>query len=96
MRSTQARDHCTNRGYSPLRSKANQADSGSLRAVVAARVRRIAKTQAPPLATLQCTNSTKCVRDGPGWNGSQKYCVSLTTFPSLNSMMLTEYEGVPS
>ena len=72
----------------------NRADSGSLREVIGARV-RARKIRAPPLAWVQCTNSTKCARDGPGWNGSQKYCVSLATFPSLNSMMLTEYEGEP-
>ena len=33
--------------------------------------------------------STRCDRDGPGMNGSPKYCVSRATFPSLNSMMLT-------
>ena len=45
---------------------------------------------------VQSTSSTKCAREGPGLNGSQKYCVSLATFPSLNSMMLTVYVGTPS
>src|SRR5215471_15939823 len=43
-----------------------------------------------------CTSSTRCARDDPGSNGSQKYCVSLAILPSLNSMMLTVYEGEPS
>jgi hypothetical protein len=38
---------------------------------------------------VQSFGSTRCARDGPGLNGSPKYCVSRATFPSLNSMMLT-------
>jgi hypothetical protein len=33
--------------------------------------------------------STHCAREGPGSNGSPKYCVSRATLPSRNSMMLT-------
>ena len=33
--------------------------------------------------------STHCARDGPGSNASLKYCVSRTTSPPSNSMMLT-------
>jgi hypothetical protein len=40
-------------------------------------------------ARFQRICSTHCAREGPGSNGSPKYWVSRTTFPSLNSMMLT-------
>src|SRR4029079_14820452 len=33
--------------------------------------------------------STRCAREGAGSNRSAKYCVSLATSPSRNSMMLT-------
>src|SRR5690348_7452311 len=39
---------------------------------------------------LQDIRSTNCAREDPGLNGSQKYGVSRATFPSRNSMMLTE------
>src|SRR5208337_1295650 len=32
---------------------------------------------------VQSFGSTKCAREGPGLNGSPKYCVSRATFPSL-------------
>ena len=40
-------------------------------------------------ARFQGIRSTHCAREGPGSNGSPKYCVSRATFPSRNSMMLT-------
>jgi len=40
-------------------------------------------------AEVQAIRSTHCAREGPGSNGSPKYWVSLFTFPSSNSMMLT-------
>jgi len=33
--------------------------------------------------------STRCARDGPGSNGSAKYCVSRATLPPENSITLT-------
>jgi hypothetical protein len=49
------------------------------------------------IADLGCTQedvvssirSTRFAREGPGSNGSAKYCVSCATRPSRNSMMLT-------
>lgn len=41
------------------------------------------------LAESQPIRSTHWARDGPGSNGAPKYCVSRTTSPSSNSMMLT-------
>ncbi len=43
----------------------------------------------PLAARLQSIRSTRCAREGPGSNGSPKYCVSRATLPSRNSMMLT-------
>jgi hypothetical protein len=40
--------------------------------------------------------STHCARDAGATNGSAKYCVSRATLLSLNSMMLTVYDGLPS
>ena len=37
----------------------------------------------------QAISSTRCAREGPGSNGSPKYCVSRVTLPSRNSMTLT-------
>ncbi len=45
--------------------------------------RRIQTDVFPP------TRSTRCAREGAGSNRSAKYCVSLATIPSRNSMMLT-------
>ena len=44
-------------------------------------------------ARFQGIRSTHCAREGPGSNGSPKYWVSRATCPSLNSMMLTVYDG---
>src|SRR3954449_5931097 len=45
---------------------------------------------------FQGIRSTHCAREGPGSNGSPKYWVSRATFPSRNSMTLTEWDGRPS
>ena len=44
-------------------------------------------------ASFQGIRSTHCAREGPGSNGSPKYWISRATCPSLNSMMLTVYDG---
>ena len=43
----------------------------------------------PYSGQFQVIRSTHCAREGPASNGSLKYWVSRTTFPSRNSMMLT-------
>jgi hypothetical protein len=42
-----------------------------------------------PTRIEMCQRSTRCAREGAGSNRSAKYCVSLVTSPSRNSMMLT-------
>jgi hypothetical protein len=49
-----------------------------------------------PIHNSHVIRSTQWARHAGGSNGSAKYCVSRTTLPAWNSMMLTVLMGRPS